>query len=353
MSPAQNSVSVIGLITALSLSLVACVGGPSASNGIQKGAEQKGGFMGLSKNDAVIVNTPAAFKNANTVVIGSFIVGFATYKTDSAKAGGGLMGNGMGGKSTAKSTLTGIDNATMQKITDKAYASFIASLKAKGYTIADRGQWTSYPDVAKIKATPSPHEDSSGGLFSVGSKTKYFSPSSLGAMRPFLGDIGQPSGFSALGANPTMAAAKFAKEKNVKVINAVYVLDFANADSYGGSWRSSSSVAVGQGVTVVPNASKIAIWGGDGGTFSTNNGLIALGQPITSEKSFASVSDSTTGADRASQTLANVIGVIGGVGTNAKRDYTFAARPSDYTFAANDALSQANLALTNKMANLK
>ena len=349
-----SSKTLLATAIVASLSLTACVGGPSASNGVQKRAESKSGFLGLQKTDQIVTNTPAAFKDANNIVIGSFLVGFATYKTDSAKAGGGLMGNGMGGKSTAKSTLNGVGDATMQAITDKAYNDFVNDLKSKGYTIADRGQWTSYPAVSKIKATATPHEDSSGGLFSVGSKTKYFAPSAHnGNVRPFLGDIGQPSGFGALGANPTMAATQFAKEKGVKVINAVYVLDFANADSYGGSWRSSSSVSVGQGVTVVPNASKVAIWGGDGGTFSTNNGYLQIGQPITSEKEFATVTDSTSGADKAGQTLANVIGVLGGVGTNAKRDYVFDARASDYQAAANDVLGKASAQLTGKMSSLK
>ena len=127
MSPLKYS-----LLVALSVSLAACVGGPSASNGVQKRAEAKSGFLGMQKTDAIVATTPAAFKNANNVVIGSFLVGFATYKTDSAKAGGGLTGNGFGGKSTAKSTLNGISDATMQAITDKAYNDFVASLKAKG-----------------------------------------------------------------------------------------------------------------------------------------------------------------------------------------------------------------------------
>lgn len=355
MSPLfSKSFGATFVASIVSLSLAACVGGPSASGGVQKRAEAKSGFLGMQKTDNVVANTPAAFKNADTLVIGSFIVGFATYKTDSTKAGGGLMGNGFGGRSTAKSTLNGVNDATMQAITNKAYDNFVASLKAKGYTIADRSGWTSYPELTTVKATPSPYEDSNGSLFGTNSKTKYFAPTALGAMRPFLGDIpGLSGGFSGLGANATTAAVKYAQEKGVKVVNAVYVVDFANSSGYGSKWTSTSSVDVGQGLTVVGGLTKIAIWGGEGGTFSTNNGSLVLGQPITSEKEFATVADSTSDASRASETAANIIGVIGGVGTNAKRDFTFEARPADYQAAANDAISQANSEMTTKMSSLK
>ncbi len=338
-------------VAALAL-LSGCMGGASSTNAVTKGATQKSGFMGLSTNDPVMADTPAAFKAVNQVVIGNFTVGFATYKTESAKAGGGLLGNGMGGKSTAESTLVGIDDATMQKITDQAYAGFLADLKAKGYTVVDRAGLLQNPQFAKTKPSPSPYEDSKGGLFGASSKTRYFAPSSQGGLTPFIGDIGGLSPTFGFG-GPLVGALDYAKKSGVKVLNVVYVLDFANAESYGGSFRSTSAITVGQGVTVVPGVSKVGLWGGDGGTFSTNNGTVKIGQPITSMKEFATVADSTSGADRGMEIAANVIGVIGGVGTNSSRDYTFTARPADYQSAASDALAQANAALTGKMASLK
>ena len=70
-------------------------------------------------------------------------------------------------------------------------------------------------------------------------------------------------------------------------------------------------------------------------------------------REFATDADQTTGADRGMQMAANVIGIIGGVGTNAKRDYTFQARPADYASGAKEALLKANKTLTDRMKALK
>jgi hypothetical protein len=331
--------------------LTAC-GGPSAKGGITESAERKGGFMGLAKTDSIVTTTPKAFAGADKVVIGSFVVGFATYKTNSAKAGGGLTGSGFGGKSTAKSTLTGIDHATMQSIADKAYAKFVSDLKSAGYKVENRAQLAEFADFKKTKSFPNPYEDSAGGIFGKASKTVYFSPSSFGGMKIFPGDVaGEMGGFAF--ANPAAGATAFAKETGIKVLNVSYLLDFANAESYGSYWTSSSNVNVGQGMTVVPEYSKIGLTGGDAGTFSTNNGMIRLGQPITSKREFATITDNTTGADRGIQIATNVITAIGGLGTNAKRDFTFTARKGDYTAAALDALNTGSGKLTDTMKSLK
>ena len=187
------------------LLLAACMGGPSATQNVTGAAERKGGFMGLSKTASITATNESAFKGTKDVVIGSFNVGFLTQKTDSAKAGGGLLGNGMGGKSTAHSNLNGIDNATLQQIADSAYTQFLADLKAKGFNVVDRATLTSNADFAKTKDFPSPYEDTTGGLFSRGTITKYFAPSSFGGkMKIFMGDIaGTTGGFA--GSNSSLS----------------------------------------------------------------------------------------------------------------------------------------------------
>jgi hypothetical protein len=333
------------------LLLSGCLGGPSASSGVMQAPESKGGFMGLSKADDVKVMTPKAFAGVDRVVIGNFVVGFATYKTASAKAGGGLTGNGFGGKSTAKSALTGVDDATMQRITDAAYADFVASLEKQGYKIMDRAQLMNYADFKSTTSYPSPMEDSKGGIFGGKSVTKYFAPTSLGAIRSFADVPGYMGGFGF--GNPMTGAAKFGKETGIKVISAVYVLDFANADAYGGWARSSSSITVGQGLTVVPDYTKISIIGGDAGTFSTANGSLTLGQPVMSDKTFAQVSDATSGAAKGVEVATNIVGILGGIGSNSSREYTFAANPADYQAGSVEALQKANQAFIGKAVALR
>lgn len=342
----KKKIASFAVMLAAAASLAACVGGPSAQSGVMQGAEQKGGFLGLQKSDNVVVTGDNAFKGVNRVVVGGFAVGFATYKTASAKAGGGLMGNGFGGKSTAKSELTGVSPATMQSLTDKAYAQFVSDLKKQGYEVVDRKVLLDYPAFASANSIDSPHEDSSGGLFGAKSKTVYYAPSSFGGIKTFMGEIaGMSGGFGK--SNPSVAAMEFAeKSGGISVVSAVYTLDFANADSYGGAWTSSSSVKVGQGVTVVPTYSKMGFISGYSSSFNNKSGQLQVGQPITSSHEFATVTDATGAADVGVQTAVNIIGTLGGIGSNSSREYTFAAREADYAKAVTEALTEASSRLT-------
>lgn len=340
------SLSLVALLLA-----TACAAN-TAKEGVVKAPERSGGLFGLAKEDAVKVETADAFKGANDVVIGNFLVGFSIYKTDSAKAGGGLMGSGFGGKSTARSSLVGIDDATMQKITDQAYSQFISSLKAKGYKVVDRADLNDFEKFKTTKTYPNPYEDSTGGLFGTGSKTKYFTPKSFGEMRIFPGDIlGVTGGFAF--SSPMAGAMEYAKTKGVRVLNVVYVLDFANSEKYGDWHTNSSSVNVGQGMTIIPEFTKLAIVGGEMGTFSTANGVIRIGQPLTADREFATVTDSTSDTSKGVEMATNVIGLIGGIGTNISREYEFKATPSAYSSASQDVLSQATATMVGKMAALK
>lgn len=339
------------LFSLLALTLATGCGAPGAKSGVVKGGERSSGFMGLSKTDDIVVDNADAFKGSNQIVVANFVVGFATYKTDSSKAGGGLMGSGFGGKSTAKSSLLGIDDATMQKITEAAYTNFVADMKAKGYTLADRNALLNFADFKRTKTYENPYEDSSGGLFGTSSKTKYFAPASFGSIRSFVDVPGLSGGFAF--DNAIAGAASYVKSGGPKVVSVVYVLDFANSEKYGSWATSTSSVSVGQGLTVIPEYTKITLIGGEGGSFSNPNGSVRLGQPITSEKEFATVTDSTSDAAKGVEIATNVIGIMGGVGSNSSREFEFKARPADFTAAANDVLKQTNSALIGKMSTLK
>lgn len=341
--------SSVAALSALVL-LTACAG-PSATQGVTKAGERSGGLFGMSKADTVTVRTGEAFKGVNEVIIGDFVVGFALKKTDSAKAGGGLMGSGFGGKSTARCDLTGIDNATMQQVADAVYANFVASLEAQGVKVADRSELLNsdaFKDTTKME---NPHEETQGGLFGTNGITKYFAPTALGEIRP-MGDIPGVTGGFGFG-NPMVGASKFASATGKKVLHVAFVVDFANTEKYGSWATSTSNINVGQGLSVIPGYTKIGIIGGEGGTFSTNIGDITLGQPTTSDVAFADVVDSTTQGEVATETVANVIGLIGGVGTNKSRSFEFKARPEDFSRASVDAIGQANTILMQKISELR
>ena len=80
--------------------------------------------QGADPKPAIKIDKPAAMNASKQVVVGSFVVAFLTERRDSAKAGGGLLGSGFGGKSSARSTLAGLTDADFQAATDAATIGF-------------------------------------------------------------------------------------------------------------------------------------------------------------------------------------------------------------------------------------
>ena len=327
----------------LLVALAGCV--PSAATNVVQASERSSGPFGLVTVADIKVDTGAAFKGLDKVAIGSFTMGFATFKIASAKEGKG--------GTAARNTLEGVDDATMQAVTDAAYKSFLASLQANGYTIVDRGELMANADFGGTKSYPSPYEDSSGGLLQAKNVTRYFAPTGFDGIKFFMGDLPNVMGGFATN-NPTVGAAKYAAATGTKVLHVVYTLDFANnTNTTGGVLRLTTTVKMAQGLTVVPELSKIAVTADQGGLLATGNGSVTLGQPITSTKDFATVDNSTSGADIGAQAAVNVLSVMVGTGVTQRRDFTFTARPDDYKLASLDAFEQANSALVNKMASLR
>lgn len=301
--------------------------------------------------DPLKVQSAAAFQGANDLVIGSFTIGFITERTDKAKAGGGLMGGGFGGRSTARSYLAGVSAADLQSIADAAFADFKDRLAQRGFTIAPAASL--YGDAAFAKAKPmaAPYEASIMFDGDAKAKAQYFVPAEQGQLFLFPGDV-MNSGLGAIGANMAsmqsqMGAAAFAKARGQGVVNILYLVDFADADKYGGWFRSSSAVKVKAGLAIAPG-SKLTLIAPSGKV-----GTVALKDPVAIGGDFAEVSDSTSGADKAGQAVANVIGILGGVGTNSSRKYTFAARPAQYRTASLDAAGQANALLVERLTSLR
>ncbi len=313
---------------------------PSSTQGVVRGRAASSGPFGLMRTDDITVDTSSAFKGQGRMMVGSFLVGFSTYDTASSKSG--RYGN------AARNTLAGVDQAVMQRVVDDAYASLVASLKAQGYTVVDRAELLAAPGFATTKSYPNPYEDSSGSLFGTSSRVSYLSPTGFGDTKVFLGDIlGTTGGFGS--DNPFIAAANYTKASGTRVIHAAYVLGFVNAAP---GMKLTAMVEVGQGVTAKPSATKLGMLADTGG-FGASNGTLALGQPITSDREFATITNSTTNGALAAEVAVNVFSSLAGVGGSTARDFTFMARPADYAAAAADVLGQVNTGFVAKMVSLR
>ena len=339
---------VVALLTA-GLALAGC----SATGGQGGSAPATStGFLGKKRSD-VEVDTGKAFAGAQQVVIGGFKVGFVEHKKMKAKAGGGFLGSGFGGKSLAKVTLTGVDQATRQAIADAAYADFVSGLRAAGYDVVDRDVLLSSEAFSGAKTHATPYETNDSSL-AVGADITYYVPSEFGGkIRIFMSDALGTGG--ALGwSNPSSAASKFAHERDgsIRVLAVNYLVDFANSESYGGMHTSTSSVSVYQGLSVKPS-SGVGIIGGHGGTFSTAIGALRLGQAKYSTETFGEVVDVTSSASKTTETVVNVASALLGGGTNISRRYEVQADAGRFAALSGSVLVEANTALVEQMTALR
>lgn len=337
------------LLTTLVISTMLASCAVSSTDGVIKPGEQKGGIFGLMKADDVKVDNDDAFKSVSEVVIASFKVGFIDKKTDSAQARGFLGGGGLGGRSSAEMELKGTNDAIKQQVTEAAYKDFVSQLKNKGYKVLPSKEILEDKEFADTKTYDTPYLDDNDSLLVSGSVTKYFQPKELGKIKFFAGESTAATGGFAFD-NPAMAATNFAEKTGKKVLHVVYVIDFSNADANNGF--GTSSINVGQGLSVAP-ASKLGLIGGQGGTFSSKNGSLTLGQPVFSTKSYGTIEGTSSDAYKVAETSLNLISAYMGGGTNQKRSFSIKADPVKYKAIATEILKDTNGGIVSKMAGLK
>jgi hypothetical protein len=309
------------------------------------------GALAKSK-DPVKVTSASALKGAQRVVVGQFTVGFLMERKDSAKAGGGLMGNGFGGRSTTRSTLVGVGPAEMQAIADAAYTDFVAKLTAAGFEVVDRAAYAADPAIAKTKTVAAPYEASTITGKDDKAKALFVSASQTAPLRMMPMDV-SATGFGAMGMimsgnQIAMAQAAYAKANDVRIVNAVYYVDFADSDEYGGWFRSSSAVKVNGSLALLPDQTKITVVGPN-----YKNGVLALADPVAVPGDFFTAANTTSTGSKVSQGIANAIGILGGVGTNSTKKLTFTARADTFVPGAIQAASDANATLIAKFAAMR
>lgn len=285
------------------------------------------GLAGTASAQSVRVDNAPAMAGVTQVVIGGFTVAFLTDRTDRARAGGGLLGGGFGGRSTARSALEGVSDIDFQQATDAAYADFLSQLGAAGYQIADRAALIEA--FTKNRARPLENGLERDVILDRDSRAKarVFAPAEVGGIwlaREVLGQISAP-GFSGNQAavGISMGGTAHARATGQAVINAFYIVDFANAETYGGWFRNSSAVSVKAGLAVMPDVSKLFVYAPNGRVAT-----VTLREPVAVGGDFGEFADATTGGQRAAELAANVIGVLGGIGTNSTRRYAMAADPA-------------------------
>lgn len=307
----------------------------------------------LAKEREPVKATSAGnLRGTQKVTIGQFTIGFLLERKDSTKAGGGLTGSGFGGRSTVRSTLAGYTRAELQQVADAAYADFTARLVAAGFEVADRAPLASYPALARQAGEPGPKEMTTVTGRDDKAKVLFVSATQTAPLRLMPGDV-MASGFGAMGlimsGNQVMnALTAYAKDSGTRVVNVIYYIDFADAEEYGGWFRSSSAVNVRGSLAMLPDQSKLTVIGPN-----YKSGSLALANPVAVGGDFFERADTQSGAEKAGNRIGNVIGLLGGVGTNSSQKFTFTARPGAYAAAAAQAAAEANGVLAQGLAGLR
>jgi len=284
------------------------------------------GAAGQARAQDIRIDNAAALNGVGQAVIGAFSVAFLTSRDDRARAGGGLLGSAGGGNSMARTALEGLSDADFQNATDALFADFTAQVQGAGFTLGDRAPLLEA--VRRLNGTPF----ESGGQYEVilgrnsNADSRVFSPSSLDGVwvpREAMNLINLPrfqAGRSGVGF--AMGAQNFARQSGQAVVNAVYVVDFAQADAYGGAFAYSSRVDVAAGLSLTPEASRVFAY--------APNGRVATAmvrQPIAVGGDFGTFADTTSGGMRATQAAVNAVTLLTRGYSNSSRQYVMTADP--------------------------
>ena len=149
------------LSAAFAVGLAALIPVATAAQVRDMGAIQQQGFLGRTvAPDEFKVFHDSEFKGAHKVAISVFNVAFPDENHFTAPSSGrpGLFSRS---GPVLRTTLSGVDTATRQRITNKAYALFVRQLTAAGYEVVDQAElarlapefatWTSLPNYSQGK----------------------------------------------------------------------------------------------------------------------------------------------------------------------------------------------------------
>lgn len=183
-------------------------------------------------------------KGSKRVAVPGYRVIFTTRSKVVARAEDWLGGVGGGSSSGAKATmevvLGNVDFATLQKITDAAYADFIAELKAGGVEVVPLESITASPSFAKMKLTGST-ADKPYTKRSKDAKTNYVVASPTAIPLWFTnwdGDISDQG----MGQTNIRAIMSMAKELDALMLFPIMHVDFATLGGSGGKFARRASV---------------------------------------------------------------------------------------------------------------
>jgi hypothetical protein len=280
------------------------------------------------------------FGRNNKVVVGGFRVVFVNYNEVGARVRGSYMPGRNTGDASSKTqvNLVGVDDATLQKITDAAYEKFIAQLKATGREVV------TYRDDPALFAD---HKPSTNGLDVefLGAKGKARAPTGMPLWFQS-SDAFTPSRF----ANENIVAdAKLSLKHNAIAISPLFVVDFARMESSGNrsgfvARTASTGASLSMSVRLMSGMATRAEEVRGFGVSRGDQGAMSLKKPLDTDIPFAAL-------EKVESQKGGVLSLLGAIGSRTNKQVLNANTTNDdYALAANAVLGNVTGGLAKWLA---
>ena len=305
------------------------------------GAIQKHGFFQQTiQPEEISVTHGSKFKGAHKVAISVFNVAFPSDNHFKAVSKGHSLFGGFSSsaKATMSTVMTGVDQATRQRIADKAYALFVEQLTGAGYEVVDIATLGKLvPEYTQWKALPSPSQGRFGTYLAPTGHPLFFLQGDS-AKRDTSGTMGQQlSAFRALDRPEAFSRSPYiAHDGHLGIIAVTLVVDYGVYSSSGQKGLGkNATVGFKPGVTIAAgnftdSGTMLEYWGPNSGGFPAG---AYLQQPIRSALPFATA----TGQGSADVVVSD-------------QEVTVVADPAKFEAAAAEVVGQAVPKLVSVMA---
>lgn len=309
----------------MAVAILACAV-PALAQKTVNGVMMQRGFLGqrVTPGEMSVIGG-SNFKGAHRVAITVFNVAFPDDNHLVAKTSGHIGGFVSSAKSDLRTTMTGVDHATRQRIADQAYKTFVAQLTAAGYDVVDNAELLKLaPEYATWMPEPNFSQGRYGTYVAPTGRSLYWWQGDKMKRNETGAFDYQMSGIKMITDKPQAFArsAYIAYAAQVGAIGVTLVVDYGvystsgvSKRSFGGkaaaSFLSGVTVAAGSGVD---RATSLTYWKPNSGGFGA---MASLQLPVRSEAPFI--------VDRGSQ------GAV---------DAAIVADPVKFEAAANDVVGQ-------------
>jgi hypothetical protein len=310
---------------------------PAAAQERVNGAIIEHGVWGrrVAPEEVAVVHG-SEFKGAHKVAISVFDVAFAheNHFTANSRAHQRFGGLSSSARSSLSTTMTGLDQATEQRIADRAYVQFVAQLKAAGYEVVDQAELGRLaPEFASWAALPNFSEGRFGTYVApTGQSLRFLQGDS--AKRDTSGAFGQASAsFRAFDMPLAFKRSPYiAHDGDIGIIAVTLVVDYGVYSSSGENGHLGAGASTGflPGVSiaagnVIDHGTLLEYWGPHSGGFPA---VALVQQPIRSERPFGRDQDVS----------------------HSSLDAAIVADPKLYEVAADEVIDQAAPTLVSVMA---